>query len=581
MDQTQLVSTGVWLAFVALLCLVSVNNARRRRRAFQRELAALRAGQYPPLVAYQRYAQVNNRGRILAIRVIFLVLVATIGYVVYTGLTTPDNLAGLGTLLAEDYRLFYLLLPLPLFLPALTYTLLAAVWADAPAFAQLRGLPTRPADLVALRLKSYTVNLLPLALIMELAAVCYALGVGGWYCFIGAFIVVFIDISVITRIGPVLVRWYYPAQPIEQTPWAEWGDRARAWSQLAGVPIHRVYVRSTAPFGLADGATSGRRPQTLFLSDVFLQNSDWRQRDALICLLLAVSDRRRRGAQQRRQQRGQRGQSGNTVRISGPGLLIFVGVIVGVAMLTAFSSQIAQGLPFPIDLTLLINLLSLLVVILLFILFARQVQLNLRARRHGPPANNVYSASDAVAVALCGDPLALMAAILGVNLLSGVVLDRRYIATLPSALDRIHAIEQSLLQPGPYAPWAAQPIPALTPVQMGPYTMSAPITPAAIAERPGPVPTLRYPVTLSPWAATPMMATPYAAPMPAPPSLYDSSQFPQPVAYPPPEAYTPVMAYTPIPQPAPSAGYTPATAAPPAAQPAESPWTAMPPPELP
>ncbi len=548
MDQIQLISAGVMLAFIALLCLVGVNNARLRGRAFRRELAATRAGQYPPLVAYQRYSQANNRrssGQTIVWRIVFFAVLLAFGYVMYTSMSAPESLGWFATLEAEDQYLFFFLLPVAVFVPLFVYRLLRAAWADTPAFVQLRGLPTGPSDLVTLQAKAFAASALPVALIIEAGAVCYALGVDGLFCIIGVFVAIIAFFVVLSRLGPTLTRWYYPSKPIEQTQWAEWGERAQAWSRLAGVPIHRVYVRETLKYGLADGVNSGRRPQTIFLSDVFLQNSDWRQRDALICLLLAISDRSRRQAaqrqSQRRNQRGQAAQPGrpnhptqpdNTIRVSVPGLLFVIVAVVVIAVLLAFPDQLAQLLPFGGPL-LILYLLPLLALAIALGLAVRSARL---ARRRGPPANNLYSESDAVAVSLCGDPLALMAAILGVNLLSGVVLDRRYLATLPSALDRIAALERSLTQPGSYSPWAAQPIPALTPVQMGPYTMSAPITPEAIAARPaGPVPTEPYPIMQSPWAAMPMLTTTYAQPVPAaPPNLYDSSQFPQPAEYPPP-----------------------------------------------
>jgi len=547
MDLTQLTSVGVGLALTALFCLASMFNALGRRRTFERELAATRAGQYAPDVAYQRYSSASTRSGIINLRANLIILLLIFGALLYFSLATPDATFGLSGVAYDDRYLIFFLLPIAVFSPMVIYTLLVAAWADTPAFVQLRHLPTRPGDLLALRTKSACATVLPIALLMEIAAVCYALGVDGLVCFFGFLLGFILYAIIISRLGPVLLRWYYPTKPIEETEWAEWGARAQEWSRLAGAPIHRVYVRYTAPYGVADGAHAGSRPQTLFLSDVFLHNSDWRQRDALICLLLAVSDRNRRRTQRRLQQRGAPGlpgqpgqapQRGATVRISGAALLAFAVIVVAVALVAAFAPQIAAALPFPIDLNLVINLLPFLVLVLLLILLFRT---SLRARRRGPLPNNIYMASDALAASLCGDPLALMAAILGVNLLSGMALDRRYVAAAPSALDRVAALERSLQQPGSYAPWAAQPIPAVTPVRMGPYTMSAPISPAAVAERPaGPVPQAPYPITQSPWAATPLMAAPYGAPVPPPASLYDSSQFPQPVAYPPsPEAYAP------------------------------------------
>ncbi|HLY32653.1 MAG TPA: hypothetical protein VKQ36_16645, partial [Ktedonobacterales bacterium] len=119
-------------------------------------------------------------------------------------------------------------------------------------------------------------------------------------------------------------------------------------------------------------------------------------------------------------------------------------------------------------------------------------------------------AQDQAAVALCGDPLALMAVLLTTTLLGGGDINRRVTVNALSTRDRITALEQALRQPGPFAPWAFQPIPCIVPLQVGPYALSVPLTPEAKAMPPATlVPMARYPQTDSPWAALPMMEGAY------------------------------------------------------------------------
>jgi len=150
MSDDQVVVAAIGGGALAFLCALGVLSALVRRGRFRRELAAVRAGTYPKEIAYQRYARVAA-ARLLVIRVSLFVVLLMVIIVVPLGATPDAPLAALAATFGSRPTLglaLAFLLPLISF-PALLYGLLAAALADAPALAQLRGLPTRPRDLVA------------------------------------------------------------------------------------------------------------------------------------------------------------------------------------------------------------------------------------------------------------------------------------------------------------------------------------------------------------------------------------------------------------------------------------------------
>ena len=91
--------------------------------------------------------------------------------------------------------------------------------------------------------------------------------------------------------------------------------------------------------------------------------------------------------------------------------------------------------------------------------------------------------------------------------LQGIDLDSSFLSARWTQKDHVLAIERTLRQPGPYAPWAFQPIPTMEPLAVEPtlgmFPLSVPLTTASRDTPPAPVPETRYPVTDSPWQGAP------------------------------------------------------------------------------
>ncbi|GEM_PF-3802113 len=514
MDQTQLLVLASGLGLLLLFCLFAVLRALGRRRAFERELAAVRAGQYAPAVAYQRYARPNAAGRITIgsrfVLIIVVLLCAVVGYFLYNDLVYGNDMQAFLFLADAQDVIWFLVGPI-LLIPVSLYSLLAVAWADAPAMAQLRNLPTQPRDLVILRLKNFTVIVAPLLILLELAALAIALGSNGVVVLLLLLFALLVAIIASSFFSAALTRWYYPSTPIAQTQWAALEPRVHAWARLAGVPLGAVYVRQVEKFGIADSSVTFRRPHAAFFSDTFLANSDWRQQDAMACLLLAFLQARQQNSSRARTMRGSR-------------LLALLGLTIVIILVFVAQDLITYVFP-AIDLT-TVNLLVIGVLIVVFLVFIR---IGLRSsRRSVGGLREQLLARDRDAVALCGDPLALMAVLLTVTMLQGNDINRRITTTTLSTRDRITTLQQALTQPGPFAPWAFQPIPCLIPLQMGPYALSTPLTPEAKAMPPtGPVPWARWQISNSPWAALPMMENASSAPgMADMPGIPDVSYMP-------------------------------------------------------
>lgn len=81
-----------------------------------------------------------------------------------------------------------------------------------------------------------------------------------------------------------------------------------------------------------------------------------------------------------------------------------------------------------------------------------------------------YMAVYRYAVELTGDPLAMLVSTATLNILAAVS------AKTPTSLQKqMNALEQLLQQPGPRAPWADRPVPAITTFKSGVYQLTIPL----------------------------------------------------------------------------------------------------------
>jgi hypothetical protein len=459
---------------LALVSLLSVGLVLLRRGQLRHELAAVRAGRYPGTIAYQRYSEASaQRGLVLVLTLLVLALAVAVpvfaGQVgTVLGMDDPFPQQSLGIGLA-------FVLPLVL-LPFWLYLLLAGALADAPAFAQLRGLPTRPQDVLALRLKGILAGL-PAALVLEVGLALVAFDVPQWLppaVLIGGLVVVLV---VLTRVRVPLYRWYYRSQPIERTQWAALAPRAAAWGQRIGARVRAVYVREMARYGSGDTLiVGGRRNCVLFLSDTFLGVSEWRQQDAMIALSLSlIAGQRRR-----------------TLR-----LYLSLAALLLAVLFVATLQFLPTLLGDSPDAELLGALLGLVVSLLFLGLFIALLVWSIIDRAKNPTGlKQRFLAADLAAAAVIGDPLAVMAALNTTMALAGISARKRAGAALISGAERMQALDQWTRQPGPRAPWFAEPVPCIVPVQIGPYVLTAPLTPAAKEATPPPVPSGPYPVVM-------------------------------------------------------------------------------------
>ena len=473
-----------WIAGLSIIvfgCAVMVFTVLLVNVALSQEIAAVRAGRYPAEIGYQRYLSANLG--ILRVAAPFALLVPLALVVVLASNTTLFNLGpaqtpGLG---ANELVAFVLALGGAAFaFPFSTYDLLAA-FVGRRALRELRAIQLPLGEAVALRAKRILVAYVPAFSLLEVAAVVARADLTS------AVIVLLVGVVVLIAarrlLAPRLQHWYVPALPIERTQWAELAPRMQEWARLAGTQLDAVYVQQTARLGTANVVGYGRRRRSINVSDKLLASTDWRQQDALIALgLYPIGSRLAR-------------------------LQLIRMVPVVAALLLVFGATALPGLLGQTTIALsggglvLFLLLPTCLAVLLFA-FILYNAVTSRNRLRG-----LFFAADRFAVDLTGDPMALMVALNTVAALNGLAQDRRF-AYYPSTAERVAALDGLMRQPGPRAPWAYAPVPAVAPVWQGPYSLTVPLQ---AAPPPAPVPAARYPV------AAPYVGSPAAVPSGAPP----------------------------------------------------------------
>ena len=494
--------------FAALLALLSSGILHR---ALERMPVLYLA----PQETYQRYMRGRN-GLALTLTTLAALapfFVALVAFVIDAALSPsgvfPDaGITQIGYSLLWGFALSLTVAPL-------VFNIISAQRADAQAMRELLGLTTQPGDLITLRARVALLSTLPLILLIESFFLLSALAQNGLLPTIigGALVAALVAWLIVVSFSQVTL--FFTSVPIEQTQWGEFGARARDWARLAGIRLEAVRVLPMAALGSADGYIRGFGARTIYVSDVFLQMSEWRQQDAYTAYLLGYSQRRRK-------------QAPWTYGASALLLLFFVSV--------AFLPILLPGIEYtssgdPIFLYFTFVLLLLLIILSI-------------SRQRG---RNILFTSDAYAAQLTGDPTAVMAMVATIDSRSGGFARTAYfrgvvspllryggyrgaygfysfgsISQLPTILNRLAALDAIMRTPGPRAPWAMAPVPSITPVAMGPYPVTVPLQQAAQAA-PGPVPVAPYPTYGVPYAppVSYAPAAPYApmgyAPVPQPP----------------------------------------------------------------
>lgn len=483
-----------WIAGLSIIvfgCAVMVFTVLLVNVALSHEIAAVRAGRYPAEIGYQRYLSANLG--ILRVAAPFALLVPLILVVVLVSNTALFNLSpaqtpGLG---ANDILSLILALGGAAFaFPFSTYDLLAA-FVGRRALRELRAIQFPLGEALAFRAKRILVAYVPAFILLEAAAVVARADLTS--AIIVLVIGVVVLIAVRRLLGARIQHWYVPALPIERTQWAGLASHMQEWARLAGTRLDAVYVQQSERLGTANIVGYGRRRRSINISDKLLASTDWRQQDALIALGLYPI-----GSRLARMQ---------LVRMVPPLvlLLLIFSVIYLPGLLGQTTTDLSGGGAF--------LLFVLLPTCLVLPLFGVGIYNAVTSRNR---LRGLFFAADRFAVELTGDPLALMVALNTVAALNGLAPDRR-IAYYPSTAERVATLDGLMRQPGPRAPWAYAPVPAVAPVWQGPYCLTVPLQ---AAPPPGPVPTARYPVA-APYVAAPA-ALPADAPLSAPgaPSEY-------------------------------------------------------------
>jgi hypothetical protein len=478
-----------WLAGLSIIifgCAVMVFTVLLVYVALNHEIAAVRAGRYPAEIGYQRYLSANLG--ILRVAAPFALLVPLALVVVLASNTTLFNPAspqeGLGS---NELVAFVLALGGAAFaFPFSTYDLLAAL-VGRRALRELRAIQLPLGEAVALRAKRILVAYVPAFILLEVAAVVARADLTS------AIIILLVGVVVLIAarrlLAPRLQHWYVPALPIERTQWAGLAPRMQEWARLAGIQLGAVYVQQTERLGTANVVGYGRRRRSINVSDKLLASTDWRQQDALIALGLYPLNSLLARVQLIRM-----------VPLVAVVLLLFA--LVNVPGLLGQPSTDLSGGGFMVFLLLPVCLAGVL-------LIGSSIYNMVTSRKR---LRGLFFAADRFAVELTGDPMALMVVLNTVAALNGLAPDRR-IAYYPSTAERVAALDGLMRQPGPRAPWAYAPVPAVAPVWQGPYSLTVPLQ---AAPPPGPVPTVRYPV-VAPYVGSPVGVPSSAPPLPGVP----------------------------------------------------------------
>lgn len=474
--------------------------------ALNREVHAVRAGQYAREIGYRRYMASSVTIVRYAVSIALLVpVVCAIFSPVAGELVRGNNSEALTQLFGGvpmdrlvDVTFGYAICVFgALFtIPLGAYDLLT-VPLGIRALAELRGIALGGREAFFFRLRHVLVRLAPSLVLLETT------GAVAFVNIVAALVVLIAGLLVLVALrrafAAPLMLWMTPSVPIERTQWAALGPRIRAWGQLTGVRVKAIYVQQTERLGMGPIAAVGpRRARVLFTGDALLRNTDWRQQDALMVYVLTTDP----ASAARRRQR--------IPRLVSLGVLLLALGMIGALTLTARSN-----VELPLAATVVLLIASLLVLLGFLALLGFLIFNLIFGRRQ---ARKPFFEGDARVAAITGGPLALMVALNTLHALSGVPTDRR-IGLYPSIAERVAALDALLRQPGPRAPYTWQLVPSIVPVFVGPYCLTVPLA-SAPQSAPAPVHAGPYPVVMPPVAAptpVPISASPpvpFAPPIP-------------------------------------------------------------------
>jgi hypothetical protein len=219
-----------------------------------------------------------------------------------------------------------------------------------------------------------------------------------------------------------------PTQPLGQSRWAGLEPRINKWAQLLHMPIKDCALLRTRSSGVTVISLEGWPEPTVFLSDAFLEASDWRQQDAALTLLFGYW-----------QARGTRWQSAILVIAAQSFLLVAAYWLLAATPLRTESSPLLAATDVGARALVMAGF-------SLWFVYGHLMD------RHLSTAS---FRADRFAAKITGDPKAVLAALHTIGAL----------ANNPAAVSlRLRRLNTLRTEPGYRAPWAAAPVPSAIPL---------------------------------------------------------------------------------------------------------------------
>ncbi len=431
-------ATGIGATLLA--CVLAVVLLIRFHRVYYQHSTAFRDGKIPRYAAYKKLATTGARSALLV--TISSLLVATGAALLLSAQAIYPRV-----FVFVGIALCVVVAPC-LFLPRFLFDFLALLYVDLPALAEFQGTQLTEAQGIAFLLRGILLGqirsdrrfrgLLPATfssfLLLEATGILFLLN-------IQTFLWVIPVLAVIVRLADGVtksftLKWVARVEPLEQTPWAALAVYARQLAERLGIEIGDINVYSIMRVGSARTLVYGLQRPTLLLSDILLKNTDWRQQDALIALMLHLIKKRAFLA--------------NMLFGLAVTALFWIFIVAFSALIVSVDAPIAHST----TQTALLNvyIYSILLVFLLFFYIGRQM--------------SPYR----FAMDLTGDPLAVLAAVHTSGLL---------MSTPPSRYTwqsrRMKQLVKLVSQPGPRAPWANRPVPSIAPLDADAPTLTIPL----------------------------------------------------------------------------------------------------------
>src|SRR5579872_1096219 len=287
-------ATGIGATLLA--CSVSIVLVILFHRAYQQQSAATRAGKVPMYVAYKKLSMVGARLALLV--TISSLLVATVAVLVLSAHAIYPRV-----FIFVGISLCIVIAPC-LMLPRFLFDFLSIFYVDGPALAEFQGSDLAAGAATVFSLRSVPLgqcandrryrSVLPVSLasflLFEATGMLFLLDLQRYVWVIPVLAVFLRILGGLTK--NYSLKWIARVEPLEQTSWAALEPRIRQFAERIGVEIGSVRVQSMTRVGSAVALVYGFRRPTLLLSDIFLKNTDWRQQDALIAILLVLIKRR-------------------------------------------------------------------------------------------------------------------------------------------------------------------------------------------------------------------------------------------------------------------------------------------------